>query len=351
MKKYLKRGGLAFALALLVFSLVNASWLAPDPVGAPKLIAHRGLYQMYDKAGVGRDTCTADRIFEPYHPYLENTVESVLRAQKLGAWLVEVDIAPTKDNELVVFHDWTLDCRTEGTGEVRDATLAELKALDIGHGYTADGGKTYPFRGKFKGAMPTFAEVLAALPPRGRLMVNFKSKDPAEADLVARELRKAGRDPVKSGDGFYGHPGPIDRIREFYPDAWAWSQERAKQCSKDYVAYGWTGYLPQSCRGETLLVPLNYQWAFSGWPNRLIARMEAHGGRVIVIGPIGENRPRGLTLPEQLTEIPDSFNGYVWVEDTFTIASALYPSFDDRTVEEWEASEEALKQRRARNRD
>ncbi|MBX7541447.1 glycerophosphodiester phosphodiesterase family protein [Qipengyuania sphaerica] len=351
MKRTFKWAGLAFAVALLALSLINASWLAPEPVGAPKLIAHRGLYQMYDRTGLGRDTCTADRIYEPYHPYLENTVESVLRAQKLGAWLVEIDIAPTKDGELVVFHDWTLDCRTEGEGDVRDATLAELKDLDIGHGYTADGGKTFPFRGKFKGAMPTFAEVIRALPPRGKLMINFKSKNPKEADLVARELADAGRDPANSGDGFYGHERPISRIRERYPDAWAWSQDGAKKCSEDYVAYGWTGYLPQSCRGETLLVPLNYQWAFSGWPNRLIARMEAHGGRVIVIGPFGENRPRGLTLPEQLTEIPASFNGYVWVEDTFTIAPALFSRFDDRTPEEWEASETALERRRAASGD
>ena len=338
---------MALALALLVLSVVNASWLAPEPVGAPKLIAHRGLYQMYDKTGVGRDTCTADRIAQPYHPYLENTVESALRAQKLGAWMVEIDIAATRDGELVVFHDWTLDCRTDGAGPVRDASLAELKALDIGYGYTADGGDTYPFRGDFVGAMPTFEELARALPPRGKLMINFKSKDPGEANLVAQKLKAVGRDPVASGDGFYGHAGPIHRIRELYPEAWAWDPQAAKQCSKDYVALGWSGYVPQSCRGETLLVPLNYQWVFPGWPNRLIARMEKYDGKVIVIGPIGENLPRGLTLPEQLTELPESFNGYVWVEDAFTIASALYPSFDDRTVQEWEASEAALDRRRA----
>ena len=346
MKKIALWAGMAFALAFLILTVVNASWLAPEPKGSPKLIAHRGLYQMYDKEGVERDTCTADRIYPPYHRYLENTIPSVLRAQKLGAWMVEVDIAPTKDDELVVFHDWTLDCRTEGIGNVRDATLEELKALDIGYGYTTDGGQTFPFRGKFVGAMPTFEEVAQALPLRGRLMINFKSKDPAEADLVAAKLEAVGRNPVEAGDAFYGHSGPINRIREIYPDVWAWNQQNAKACSQDYVTYGWSGYVPESCRGETMLVPLNYQWAFWGWPNRLIARMEAYGGRVIVIGPIGENLPRGLTLPEQLTEIPASFNGYVWVEDGFTALPALFPSFDNRTQEEIDASQAALKRRR-----
>ena len=351
MKPWLRYGAFALAAAFLILTLVNASWLAPDPVGAPKLIAHRGLSQLYDKAGVERDTCTADRIEQPVHGYLENTIDSVLRAQQLGAWAVEVDLAPTADGELVVFHDWTLDCRTEGTGDVRDATLEELKALDPGYGYTADGGKSFPFRGKFKGVIPTFEELVQALPPRGRLMINFKSKNPAEADLVSARLAAIGRDPAASGDGFYGHAGPINRIRALHPGAWAWEQAAAKQCSQDYVTYGWTGYLPESCRGGTLIVPLNYQWSFWGWPNRLIARMEAHGGRVLVVGPIGDNRPRGLDLPEQLGDVPASFNGYVWVEDGWAILPALYPRFDTRTPEETERLEAGLERRRERYGD
>ncbi|MBD2843285.1 glycerophosphodiester phosphodiesterase family protein [Erythrobacter rubeus] len=350
MKKFALWGGMGFAILILVLSITNASWLAPNPIGAPKQIAHRGLHQLYDKTGVGRDTCTADRIYQPYHRYLENTVASVVRAQKMGAWLVEVDVAPTKDGEVVVFHDWTLDCRTDGTGPVRDATLEELKALDIGHGYTADGGQTYPFRGKFIGAMPTLEEVARALPPRGRLMINFKSKDSAEADLVSTSLLAMGRDPAQSGDAFYGHSGPIDRIRNLHPDAWAWNPDEARACSEDYVAYGWTGYLPEICRGNTMLIPLNYQWAFWGWPNRLIARMEAYRGEVIVIGPIGDNLPRGITLPEQLSEIPSSFNGYVWTEDAFTTLPALFPRFDNRSQEEIDAAQAALARRRAAGR-
>lgn len=346
MKKALNWAGFALALTVLILSVTNASWLAPDPGGAPKLIAHRGLYQLYDKTGVGRDTCTADRIYEPYHRYLENTVESVARARNMGAYMVEVDVAPTKDGELVVFHDWTLDCRTDGTGPVRDATLEELKALDIGHGYTADGGKTFPFRGQFTGAMPTFEDVVRQLPRRGRLMINFKSKDAGEADLLARTFAALGRDPAKAGDAFYGHQVPIKRIRELYPEAWAWSPQEAKGCSQDYVLYGWSGYVPRSCRGKTMIIPLDRQWAFWGWPNRLMARMEAYGGKIIVIGPTGENRPRGLTLAEQLTRVPSTFNGYIWIEDSFTILPALYPRFDKRSDKELAASNAALAKRR-----
>ena len=348
MNIWLKRGAAVFALMLLILSFTNASWIAPEPKGAPKLIAHRGLAQDFDRAGVGRDTCTATRIEQPFHAYLENTVDGVVRAQGLGNWMAEVDIAPTRDGEIVLFHDWTLDCRTDGTGPVRDATLAELKALDIGYGYTADNGETFPLRGTGVGAIPTLEELIRAQPLRGRLMFNFKSDDPAEADLLAARLTELGRDPAAKGDAFYGSPGVIARIRELFPEAWAWSPAEARECSGDYVAWGWTGFLPSSCRGRTMVIPLNYQFAFWGWPNRLLARMEAHGGQVIVTGPYTDGEPNtGLILPEQLTEIPSSFNGYVWVEDGFNLGPALNPSRDNRSQEEIDAGQAGLERRRA----
>ncbi|EEM80197.1 Glycerophosphoryl diester phosphodiesterase [Bacillus thuringiensis serovar huazhongensis BGSC 4BD1] len=91
--------------------------------------------------GIEGDTCTAERIHEPEHSYLENTIPSMEAAFKAGADLVEFDVQPTKDNNFVIFHDWTLDCRTNGKGVTRDFTTKELQALDIGYGYTADGGK------------------------------------------------------------------------------------------------------------------------------------------------------------------------------------------------------------------
>ncbi|HKX88788.1 MAG TPA: glycerophosphodiester phosphodiesterase family protein, partial [Sphingopyxis sp.] len=127
-----------FAAIVAWLTLSNASWLAPDPQGKPKLIAHRGVYHLYDKrAATGRDTCTAAHALPPSHEVFENTPESMRWAVGLGANMVEVDVAPTKDGRMVLFHDWTVDCRTDGKGETRDLTLAELKALDIGYGYTA----------------------------------------------------------------------------------------------------------------------------------------------------------------------------------------------------------------------
>ena len=96
-----------------------------------------------------------------------------------GADIVELDLHITKDRQFAVFHDWKLDYRTNGTGVTRDYTIAELKSLDVGYGYSADGGKTFPFRGKGVGLMPSLDEVLAYFPERS-FLIHVKSNDPKE---------------------------------------------------------------------------------------------------------------------------------------------------------------------------
>ena len=72
----------------------------------------------------------------------------------------ELDLQRTLDNQLVVFHDSTVDRTTNGTGPVATKTLAQLKALDAGYTFTTDGGQTYPYRGRGI-TIPTIAEAIA----------------------------------------------------------------------------------------------------------------------------------------------------------------------------------------------
>jgi glycerophosphoryl diester phosphodiesterase len=333
-------------VVILLLTLINASWLADRPRGGVKLIAHRAVSQLYDHEGISRDSCTADRIEPPVHDYLENTTRSMEAAARIGADMVEVDIAPTADGKIAVFHDWTVDCRTNGKGQTRDLTLAQLKALDVGYGYTADQGKSFPFRGTRKDLVPSLEEALGAL-PNTAILFNFKSRDPREADQLAAALKASRRDVEELRDAFYGAKAPVERIKRHYPDAWVWSMEDAKACTKDYILFGWTTIVPESCRDGTLMVPINMQWLMWGWPNRLLQRMSAAGARVIVIGPYGSEQGAGLTLPEQLGRIPSSFNGYIWAEDIWTIGPALRPSRDFRTKEQEEAAAKGLERRRA----
>jgi len=55
---------------------------------------------------------------------LENTLDSMAAAFELGADVVELDIHPTTDGQFAVFHDWTIDCRTNGKGVTRKQSMA-----------------------------------------------------------------------------------------------------------------------------------------------------------------------------------------------------------------------------------
>ena len=64
----------------------------------------------------------------------ENTIPAFEMAGVLGYWGAECDIQETSDNELVIFHDDTIDRMTDGSGTIPSLTLAQVKALNIDSG-------------------------------------------------------------------------------------------------------------------------------------------------------------------------------------------------------------------------
>ncbi|PPA69446.1 glycerophosphodiester phosphodiesterase [Jeotgalibacillus proteolyticus] len=62
----------------------------------------------------------------------ENTMAAFRQAVREKADGIELDVQLSKDHKAVVIHDEAVDRTTNGTGEVKDLTLAELKSLDAG---------------------------------------------------------------------------------------------------------------------------------------------------------------------------------------------------------------------------
>ena len=89
----------------------------------------------------------------------ENTLESFAQAVALGVDALEFDVRLTADGVAVVHHAPTVDRTTDGSGPVAAMTLAELRRLDAGARFTADGGRTFPWRGRGV-RVPTLDEVL-----------------------------------------------------------------------------------------------------------------------------------------------------------------------------------------------
>jgi glycerophosphoryl diester phosphodiesterase len=312
---------LAVALAVVAFVL-NTNLLAPRPSAEPLIIAHRGLGQTFHREGITGQTCTAARIFPPEHPYLENTIAGFAAAFATGADMVEFDVHPTTDGHFVVFHDWTLDCRTDGHGITRDHSLAELKALDIGYGYTADGGRTLPFRGKGVGLMPTLDEVRDAFPGR-RFLINIKSDDPNEGRRLAARLAALSA-AQRALIWVYGGGKAIDAFAAALPEVTVLGTDGAKQCLIRYALIGWLGIVPAACRNTLFMVPISYTRFAWGFPNRLTARLAADGTAVVLLGTYdGSGFSSGIDAVAELDAVPSRFDGLIWTNRVDRIGPAL----------------------------
>ncbi|MBO9354247.1 glycerophosphodiester phosphodiesterase [Bordetella petrii] len=309
------------ALAVFVF-LKNTDLFASRPDREPILLAHRGIAQRYDPAGVTSDTCTASRILPPKHDYLENTIASMRASFKAGADIVELDIHPTTDGAFAVFHDWTLDCRTDGHGITRDHSMADLKKLDIGYGYTADGGKTYPFRGRGVGLMPTLAEVLDTFPDRP-FLINIKSNDPDEGSKLAAFLNALPAER-RATLMAYGGDRPIAVLRAAVPAMKTMSRASLKRCLLGYIAYGWTGAVPGECHATLVFVPINVAPWLWGWPGRFLNRMDSAGSTVFVVGPYGGGDfSTGMDSAEDLSRLPEHYSGGILTNEIEMVATWL----------------------------
>ena len=72
--------------------------------------------------------------------YPENTMLAFRKAVEAGADGIELDVQLTRDGEPVILHDEQVDRTTDGTGWVKDLTLAELRKLDASYLYTGQCG-------------------------------------------------------------------------------------------------------------------------------------------------------------------------------------------------------------------
>ena len=302
--------------------LFNASWLAPVPDGKPTLLAHRGVHQTFRTEGLTATSCTASMIDPPRHDFIENTQPSMSAAFDAGADVVEIDVHPTADGHFAIFHDWTLDCRTDGKGVTREHSLADLKKLDAGYGYTADGGKTYPLRGKGVGLIPSLDEVFQAFPDK-RFLIHIKSRDREEGAALARRLSEI---PLEQHERLmvYGDTVPVEYVKKHLPHLPVGSSNALKSCLLGYIATGWFGRAPESCRGRLMLVPANIAPWLWGWPNRFMARMKQADVQVFVLGDDdGGNFSSGIDSPADLTRLPPRFNGGIWTNRIESIAPRL----------------------------
>jgi len=144
----------------------------------------------------------------------ENTLAAFRRAVEVGVSYAELDVHITKDGQVVVIHDETLERTTNGKGKVHEHTLAELRQLDAGYWFSAEGGQQFPFRAVGV-RIPTLAEVLREF-PQLQFTVEVKQDEPPIEEQVVAVVRDCGRatDVILASE----HDGVISRVRALAPD-------------------------------------------------------------------------------------------------------------------------------------
>ncbi|HOE34651.1 MAG: glycerophosphodiester phosphodiesterase [Chloroflexi bacterium] len=109
----------------------------------------------------------------------ENTLAAFLLALQAGADGIELDVMLSRDKELVVIHDSTVDRTTNGSGKVAEMPLAALRELDAGAHFGEN------FRGE---KLPTLTEVFEAVGGKMRINVELKNYARPLDDLTARVI-------------------------------------------------------------------------------------------------------------------------------------------------------------------
>ena len=157
----------------------------------------------------------------------ENSLAAIDSAIRMKVDIVEIDIRKTKDGQLVLMHDDTVDRTTNGTGKVKDKTLAEIKQLRL---KDKDGRLT-------EHTVPTLEEALLAA--KGQIMVNLDKaysifddvyiilKKTDTADLVIMK----GAQPVETVKREFG--SYLDKV--IYMPVVTIDEEKSMKVVEDYM--------------------------------------------------------------------------------------------------------------------
>lgn len=299
-------------LCIIIFVIINNCQIVPEQeVGKPELLAHRGLAQTFDISKVKWDTNTAAIIYPPEYPYIENTIPAMEVAFNYGADIVEFDIRVTKDKELAVFHDYQVDSRTEKKGNISEYTLPELKKMDIGYGYTADNGKSFPLRGTGVGLLPSFDEVMYQFSDK-KFLIHIRDDGEEIGNILLDKLERLDQEQILNLS-IYGNDIAIDIIRRKYPTMKALSAKMIKKAFIEYELIGWTGYIPKSIRNAELHMPLEYAKYLWGWPHKFIKRMKSVNTRMVLVTKKGQ-WSGGFDTKDDIKTIPSNYSGCIWTE-------------------------------------
>lgn len=272
MKKIIK-AVLIVLLGIVCLGLINAYLFVPELQRQGDVVAYRGGGSLVNYDKLSQTGCTAISLKPSGINSVENTLEAVSSSVSAGASIIHLNIHRTSDSELVVFHDWTLDCATNGAGPVQESSFEQLKNLDAGYGYTFDNGLTFPFRGK--GFQISKLADFYKQYPEHQFWLNLKNNDSHSFETLYTFIsdKKSNSTIITSSKG-------IEWFRSKDSSLKLTSVDSVKKCGLDYLIVGWAGVIPSSCENTILLIPPSMAKYFWGYPDRIASRFQKHNSNI-----------------------------------------------------------------------
>lgn len=257
----------------IVFVVVSS----PELQEPGKLVAYRGGGQLVDYQALENNACTAKSIVQSENTHIENTAASISDANSAGFDMIHINIHRVKDNRFVLFHDWALDCATNGTGQVKYNTAEQLAELDAGYGYTFDDGQNFPFRGK--GYAISRLEMILDQYTDRPFWLNLKNNDEASFAALSEMLRNNYKSRLSEFVVFTSEKGE-GWFRREVPELTAISVESTKACIKQYIFWGWTGVFPEICANRPIFIPPAKTKYLLGYPRKFAALAQKNGSSI-----------------------------------------------------------------------
>ncbi|MEC8891044.1 MAG: glycerophosphodiester phosphodiesterase family protein [Chloroflexota bacterium] len=119
----------------------------------------------------------------------ENTISSFDWSIESGFPFIELDIHLTSDQVPIVMHDKYVDRTTDGSGAIKEFTLAQIKELDAGSWFDP----------KFIGeTVPTLEEILVRYSGKAHIFVELKSLEEILVNSLRELITSHGWMPVPS---------------------------------------------------------------------------------------------------------------------------------------------------------
>jgi glycerophosphoryl diester phosphodiesterase len=140
----------------------------------------------------------------------ENTLAAFENAIALGVDMIEIDVHLSKDKEIIVIHDYTLDRTTNGTGDIKDLTLDEIKQFDAGSWFSEN---------YVNEKVPTLNETLEEINGRCKLLIEIKDGDeryPGLEKKIVQTIKAQNASQWVVIQSF--NKKSILRIKEMYPE-------------------------------------------------------------------------------------------------------------------------------------